>query len=928
MNIYRLWQYGQGIYTAGLYFTVSDGQDADQDTFNNAFMSRTANTSTTGQVDLDNADAASGATIANAQRSLNGVHNFVGSAPEGAQNQDPSWTSDTLAGTVANESVKDRVDAIQAAVEDHESTKVDKVTSTDNAIAVFDGTGGDLQDSSVTISGSSVVTNTGDFSTQTGDFTTQSGDLVLNRNQTLISAQSNAVGMRVDNVAGTDVLLRYDSGSASSFSCGPEGSEENIVTTTATQALTAKDIDGGTASDTSRITLPKNTTANLSGLSNKEGTVAYDTTLGSPVYNNGSSWQQIGSSEGGGTKSWLTGDSSNFEGNTVGGWSAFDDGSVTTPVDGTGGSPANISLAVTSSAGEVLEGSFSLKITKANTADAQGEGVSVDFDIDYAEQGKMQQIPFLIKSGSGFVNSMFKVFVYDKTNTEILNVMTLDGGSGELYATPSAGSKFTGSFIPNSDSTSYRLIIMCVTTDTDDFEFYIDEVKPGPVSSVNAFNSHDPIDVTYTTGLTGGSGITATGKVTRMGKWGLFEGKVTWTTAPTGGSANINLPSGYTIDVNALSDSTPDTSVGHEFVGKGNYGDVASAGYDLKIWYASTTAIKFYVIDTSAAYTFGQTLSPSGSRPAAWANGDFYQFSVWLPIEEWTSSDVMSTMQADLRTLKFSAYLSGAQTVTGDTGTIPVEFDTIDYSTHGSGVLDTTTNVGRFIAPFSSYYRVTCNIRPNSITADSLLTGYILSTNATELQFFYSDNYTGPNWGGSKVVYLAKGEEVWIATSSADGTYTFDAAAARTWFQVESLPDFSVFGVKGVYEVVSADSGGVYSNYTITAGTFGDLTSITLSPGTWAISGKALFYANGAVTTTECHLGLDTTSGTSHTNSTAGVNSLVARHPQTSGSTECITVNDWIQTITTETTFYLKARALVSITNLQTAYSIQAVRLK
>ena len=55
------------------------------------------------------------------------------------------------------------------------------------------------------------------------------------------------------------------------------------------------DIDGGTASDTSRITLPKGTTTALDALTDKEGTLAYDTTLGAPVINDGTDWNELGS---------------------------------------------------------------------------------------------------------------------------------------------------------------------------------------------------------------------------------------------------------------------------------------------------------------------------------------------------------------------------------------------------------------------------------------------------------------------------------------------------------------------------------------------------------------------------------------------------------------------------------------------------------
>ena len=51
-----------------------------------------------------------------------------------------------------------------------------------------------------------------------------------------------------------------------------------LVGTTQAQVLTAKDIDGGTASNTSRLTVPKAATATLNALTRKEATVVVDTT--------------------------------------------------------------------------------------------------------------------------------------------------------------------------------------------------------------------------------------------------------------------------------------------------------------------------------------------------------------------------------------------------------------------------------------------------------------------------------------------------------------------------------------------------------------------------------------------------------------------------------------------------------------------------
>jgi hypothetical protein len=65
--------------------------------------------------------------------------------------------------------------------------------------------------------------------------------------------------------------------------------------TTSSQVFTNKDIDGGTASDTSRITLPKASTSTLNGLTRKAGTLVYDTTTGEFKGDNGTALGAFGS---------------------------------------------------------------------------------------------------------------------------------------------------------------------------------------------------------------------------------------------------------------------------------------------------------------------------------------------------------------------------------------------------------------------------------------------------------------------------------------------------------------------------------------------------------------------------------------------------------------------------------------------------------
>lgn len=90
--------------------SVSDGQNADEVTFNDAFMSRNEDTSTTGQVDLKNVDAPSGASIANIQRAINSLCSSLGISNAEAYNFLIAWAS-AIVGS-ASSSAKDKIDAL------------------------------------------------------------------------------------------------------------------------------------------------------------------------------------------------------------------------------------------------------------------------------------------------------------------------------------------------------------------------------------------------------------------------------------------------------------------------------------------------------------------------------------------------------------------------------------------------------------------------------------------------------------------------------------------------------------------------------------------------------------------------------------------------------------------------------------------------
>jgi len=109
-----------------------------------------------------------------------------------------------------------------------------------------------------------------------------------------------------------------------------------------------------------------------------------------------------------------------------------------------------------------------------------GEGVSYDFTIDRARQGKVLQISFDYKNSSAFATGDLTVYIYDKTNNVIIEPV---GHIIQAHGLPSMS--HVASFQTAIDSLDYRLIFHVASTNASawDFEFDNVSVSPGLVSS-------------------------------------------------------------------------------------------------------------------------------------------------------------------------------------------------------------------------------------------------------------------------------------------------------------------------------------------------------------------------------------------------------------------------------------------------------------
>ncbi len=404
-----------------------------------------------------------------------------------------------------------------------------------------------------------------------------------------------------------------------------------------------------------------------------------------------------------------------FEKN-VNGVNAFADAAAATPVDMTGGSPNTTCTRTTSSP---LSGDGSLLITKAGSANRQGEGCSIDFSIDVTDEGKVLQgiFDYAIASGT-YVSNDIDVWVYDVTNSALIAVAPL-----HLLNHTLASDKFAFEFQTASNSTSYRVGWYIASTSTSNYTVKIDNAQIGRLAQ-KLYGSAATDWVTYGSA----SDFVGFGTATlfemasrRVGDTLEIKGKVTIGTS-TSTEARLRLGFGGVGGNVTSADTTKIQSI-------------QVAGYYERNVTGVSVVKNPLLIEPSVGYlTFGIKTSTDApltkqNGNAVFSAGETFSFKAEVPILGWGSSQVLST-DADTRSVLARATGTPATVSAGN----PVIFPTITYDTHGGY----SASTGRFTVPVPGYYRECISV--NSSTASESYKIYknaaadveIMSTNTAQ----------------------------------------------------------------------------------------------------------------------------------------------------------------------------------------------------
>lgn len=395
------------------------------------------------------------------------------------------------------------------------------------------------------------------------------------------------------------------------------------VGTTDVQALTAKDYDGGTASNTSRLTVPKAAKATLDALTRKEATLLYASDEDKLYVDDGSVLTQVGSGTGAGEKNYITNPSA---ATTITGWTA---------------STANVTVARTATLAELpreFTTATGIKILgTAAVTEATTDYVYYDFSLDDVDLSKKLKIQWSQKMVGAYSAGTLAVGVTTQANrTTFLHTPV-------TTAIPAVDGVFTTSFDASTTAT-LSLVIRATGAIATGVGIVISDVVVGPGTqpqgaAVGEWQS-------FTMAITGVTSDPTKGTRTEEAKWRRVGDSMdiqfyyNQTVAGAAGSGGylFTIPNSLTIDSAKYTGSTTEVRpVGHSYSYNGtNEVPGQVVGYN-----STKLAVWFH---TSATAT-----NLLGSANHSLANGTMkLAFFARVPIAEWSGSGTVNLAQNDV----------------------------------------------------------------------------------------------------------------------------------------------------------------------------------------------------------------------------------------------------------------------------------------
>lgn len=469
------------------------------------------------------------------------------------------------------------------------------------------------------------------------------------------------------------------------------GTTDTLTNKTLTApAINGANLNFGTASNTNRLLLPSDTTSNLDALTDTAGLIAFDTTTGAPVFNNGSSWSSIGS--GGGAFNYIT--SSNGSGTSASDFTAYADAAGSLPVDMTGGSPnADFTLATTTSS--PLTGTNSLLLT--HTANnRQGTGWAATYTTNVSDRGKVISfsMDYTIASGT-YASGDLIFYAYDVTNSALIQPTPYSILTHSLTS-----EKFFAEFQVPYTCASLRIGFHVATSTATAYTMKLDNLVLSDSSYGKWYGSVATDWVSYTPTFVGAGSPTITyGRWRRVGTDVELDVKMVAGT-PTSVPLSMSLPNSITPDPF----NTGVRTVG--WLVKG-----AATEYSLFPAIINTATGNLVYFGGAAAHSAAKNPLSLTNGDAVLSAGDTVVITARFPITGWSVSQLLSD-SADTRVIALIATGSAASASSGN----PIIFPTVTKDSHAAY----NSSTGRYTAPISGWYQVSAGAAVTPGTAARL----------------------------------------------------------------------------------------------------------------------------------------------------------------------------------------------------------------
>jgi hypothetical protein len=453
-------------------------------------------------------------------------------------------------------------------------------------------------------------------SNATGQLVTTDGTQLL-QNKTIDGDENTVQDLPLTAIktalADANKVIRRDaSGVIQSGNTLPNSSA--IVTTDATQALTNKDIDGATASNTSRITLPKASSSTLSGLTRKQATLVYDTDTNQVKVDDGTTLNLLAGSGSGEINAVLNPNDANA------GWAAGTSHTVSTLTSGSPLAP-------------VITTAIRVQATANATESSTSGGAYTISTFPTVLRNRKNKVQFSVISPSA---DTWRLSVYSGSTRMALST----DSSGATTIPAGLTGIFTTTFDADS-STSYTVrLTRTGGTGTTNLDITNVIVGPGIQPQGAALSPVDVSGITYS-----GFGTTTLSTVfgVREGSYLVVDGKfLTGTVAAS--TASINLPSGLTVDSTRLGTSGPSIIVGQFDVAEtgGAPVNIAGNGYRFHVLWDTSDNTRLFIAQTSNTNNWNKAL---GNAVGSNAN---MIFRFRIPIAEWAGNGTVNLAQNDV----------------------------------------------------------------------------------------------------------------------------------------------------------------------------------------------------------------------------------------------------------------------------------------